>query len=492
MQSSSFPQSHVGLPQSLNFALPPSLPESARAYSVHLSPDGITSVTGPQVVAPFDVNHVAAGNFGNFSSQVVSFTIPSGMGDSVFIDTNSTTLSFTLSYTVTTASVLTGGCNLIGSAASFFDSLVVYSNNTPLESINSYGLLQNFLLNNTVSLSEKAGGLSVSMGCDTNTMTGIDIGTSVAQTFRYNFCIPLCSVIGYNCSDKLFPIGSVNNMQLQMTTAQVAPIVTWCTAFTTQPVFSTGLILSEFQLNLKYIDVGDIAAALLRQTLQDGKWMIKATTYTNSAVTIPIGSSGSQQLLLQIRNSSVKSVLHQFGTTQTDRCPNYYYDSFNPCLNSRQLQVGGQYFPNKPINDLQRGAEGYQYLIQALSSGGGIAKAVGTVVDRQNYCVTVNAVPAGSDSSYVQAGVYLRPAAPGNNDGNTNIISYPNMFYCGYDLEKSSNILFQGVNTRSTPPFLNLNIASAVATNTITCQAWGMSDVILVFDLPSKSVQAFI
>jgi hypothetical protein len=75
-----------------------------------------------------------------------------------------------------------------------------------------------------------------------------------------------------------------------------------------------GFTLSEFSLNLKYLDVGDIAAQMLRQTLQNGKWFIKASTYTNSSITIPSGSNGSQQLLMQIRNTSVKSVFHTFGT----------------------------------------------------------------------------------------------------------------------------------------------------------------------------------
>lgn len=81
---------------------------------------------------------------------------------------------------------------------------------------------------------------------------------------------------------------------------------------------------------------------------------------------------------------------------------------------------------------------------------------------------------------------------PTGDDGAFTILAkYPSSFYCGYDLEKSSGILFQGVNTRAQPPFLNLNIGTAVP-STIICQAWGLSDVILAVDINSKSVQAFI
>ena len=265
-----FPSSQIGLPASLKYDLLPSLSDSARSYSVNIGPDGITSVAGPAMTATAFVAN-STGAFGNFTSQVVSFTIPSSMSDSVFMDATSTTLSFTLTYSVTTATVgATGGSiNLIGSGASFFDSMVLYSNNTPIETVNQYGLLANYLLNNTVNLSERNGGVSICMGADSNSMNGIEIGHSAVASYRYNFCIPLISVIGVN-SDKLIPIGSLNNLQLQMTTANLYPLVSYCTAITTQPVFAN-VLLSEFQLNCKNIDVGDMASVLLRQTLNNGQ-----------------------------------------------------------------------------------------------------------------------------------------------------------------------------------------------------------------------------
>ena len=484
-----FPTSNIGLPNGLNFQLPPKLSDSAKTSTVHLSPDGLTSVSSANLTGTAFVAN-ASGAFGLFNSQVISFTIPSGMGIGTFLDPMATCLSFTATYTVTTPSANTGGSmNLIGSAASFFDQLILYSNNVPLEQIGNYGLLQNYLIANYLSYSERNGGLSVSMGCDTNSMAGIELPTAVAGTYRFNFNIPLCSIIGYN-TDKLFPIGSINNLQLQMVTAANMPIVSYCTATTTQPVFSTGITLSEFQLNLKYLDVGDIATSLLSQTLNQGKWFIRSTTYTNSSVTIPSGSSGNSQLLLQIRNSSVKSILQYFCTAQSAACPNFFFDAVNPSLNSRQVQIGSQYIPNKPINDCARPAEGYAYLIQALTQGGGFAKSAGSCVDRNTYNVVIPSVPAGSDSYLNAPAAGLRTYAT-NDAATTNISKWPNAAFYGYDLEKCSGILLSGINTRSTPPFLNINFAQSAGT-TVICQAWGMSDVILAFDIPSRSVQAFI
>jgi len=491
-----FPTSSIGLPQNLKYDLPPSFSDSARAYSVNISPDGITQVIGPSTTMPFALG--GASSAGAFNSQVVSFTIPSGMSQSVFLDPYSTTLSFTLSYTVGTAQAGAAGqiMNLQGSAASFFDTLVLYSNNTPIETINGYGVLQNFLLQNTVNFAERYGGLSVCMGTDTNSNTGIDLAYAgvAGVVYRYNFTIPLLSVIGANY-DKLFPVGSINNLQLQMTTANLLPISSFAT---TIPTANTGIYtfsLTEFSLNMKYIDIGEMASQILNQTLQDGKWFLKATTYTNSAVTIPSGSAGNQQLLLQIRNTSVKSILHTFSIATSAICPNGQYDSICPLLTSRQCQVGGSFYPNKPINDSARPSEGYQYLIQSLAQGGGICKSYGSTINRYNYCVLM-ALVTGQDSTFVVPATGARPNASNSDDTGLNIVKFPNSFYCGYDLEKSAGILFQGVNTRASPPFLNLFISNAVGgaalASTVSVNAWGMSDVILQVDTIAKQITAFI
>ena len=495
---SAFPSSAIGLPQTLKYDLPPSLPDSARAYSVNVAPDGITTVTGGAAATTIFATNNAV-NFGNFTSQNVSFTIPSGMSDSVFMDPASTTLSFTASYT-TNATANAGGANysmnLIGSGASFWDQLVLYSNNVPIEQIGSYGLLQNFMLQNTVNVAERNGGISVCMGADSSLgLNGIDLGTAVSTTYKYSFTIPLLSVIGAN-SDKFIPVGSINNLQLVMTTANLIPFASYCTGTVTASTSFGPITLQDFTLNMKYIDVGDMAGALLKQTLQDGKWFIKSQTYTNSNVTLANGSSGQQQLLLQIRNTSVKSILHQFGISQSAQAPNGYYDAFNINLNSRQCQVGGSFYPNKTINDIQRPSEGYPYLIQALAQGGGITKAYGTSVIREMYNMNIGDLTGlNAESSYCYPTSGTRNGLrvlPNGADGQYTIMAkYPSSFYCGYDLEKSSGILFQGVNTRAQPPFLNLNIGSALA-NTVLCSAWGLSDVILEVDTVARQVKAYV
>lgn len=487
-----FPQSSVGLPASMQYQLPPSLSDSARSYSVAVAPNGISLVTGQALPATV-VSKDSGSNLGNFVQNIVSFDIPCGQGMGVFLDPRETILNFRLTWVVTTSYV--GGanhdtkCNLIGSASSFFDSLTLYHNNTPLEIVQNYALLFNNLLNGTVNGSERQGGVSICMGADTNTNTGIDLPLA-SGTYFFNFAIPLISIIGLNTDNKLIPVGVIQNLQLQMMTASVLPVATYTSATVgTQPVISAP-VLDQFTLNMRYVDVGSQASALLSQTLQDGKWFIKSKTYTNSNATIPSGSSGFSSLLLQIRNSSVNSLFLQYGvgTAALAVCPNYSFDSINPALVSLQCSIAGNKYPNKALNPSQRPAECFGAYIAAW--GGSSLKSFGGVMERSAYMATIPSVPAGKDNMLSVPALGIR-ANSQSDTGPNYVVSYPNMHYQGFDIQRCSGSLFSGVNTRSSPPYIDLNLGVA-SSSTITCYSWGMSDVVLVIDVPSKHVQAFI
>ena len=51
----------------------------------------------------------------------------------------------------------------------------LYHNNTHLEQIQNYGMLFHQMLSGSVNYSERYGGCSISMGCDTDKPTGIDL-----------------------------------------------------------------------------------------------------------------------------------------------------------------------------------------------------------------------------------------------------------------------------------------------------------------------------
>jgi hypothetical protein len=486
--------SPIGLPQSLNFKENlPSISDSVTAYAVSVAPAGLTVVTGPtynNASGTFVANDSGAQL--SFNSQNIDMMVPSGMNNNIFCDTRDTTFSGRMVLTITTAPTGTTAAqlNLIGSFASFFDSLILYSNNVPIETIYNYNLVHNMMLNCSVNGSERYGSWSMS-GCDTNTYAGVDLPLTVG-TYYFNFSIPLMSILGLNLantSNKLLPVGSIGNLMLRMTTSSQLPFTAYCTAVTTSPTFSVSL--DSFNLNLSYINIGDVFGSMLRSSLYDNKFYIKACTYVGANASIPSGSSGNTTLLLNIRNSSVKSLFYQFSTNKSAKCVNGLYDAINPNLQSEQISISGLKTPNRPLNMTQRPAEVFASLLQAL--GGQSLKGMGGVLFRSSFGASLNAQPAGSDNMIVNlAGTNngLRNASA--TDATTAIIaSFPNMNYHGIDLERISGSIFSGTNTRSTGINLELTIGTPLTDNTI-CYGFALSDVIIKVDPDMKTIECLI
>jgi hypothetical protein len=499
MSAITFPSSSLGLPKEIKYELPPQLEENSRSYSAHISPNGITQITGASVASGTATTFVAnsAGLVGQaFSSQNIAFDLPCGQGPGVFLDPTATTLNFRLNFNLTTGTTIGAGAgikfNLIGSAASFFDSLILVSNNTPIEQINNYGQFFNMSLNSLVSQSNRFGSIN-QMGCDTNTNNGVDLPIpSTAGNYFFNFCIPLMSIIGQNTQDKWLPIGLINALQLQLNTAALLPISTFCTTVpTTSPGFTP--ILDQFSLNLKYIDIGTMSGNMMLQSLGGSKIYIKSSTYTNSNVAVPNGSSGALQQLLQIRNSSVKSLFFYQAIQTSARCPNGTYDAVNNGSAIKvQGVVGGNRYPTRELNPSQRPSECMNELQKAWGRSGNFID-FGGVLNRESYGATIPSRVAQFDSGLVVPAAGVRPAADGSDEAaaNRNIVSFPNMHYLGLDLEKSTSVLFSGVNTRSTPPVIEY-ILGVQTDATASLYAWALSDLVLEIDPLSKSVVGYI
>jgi len=486
--------SPFGLPQSLNYDNLPSIPDSCTAYQVNVAPSGLIVVTGATIdntgSPTFVANNAGIVNQ-SFNSQNLDFMIPSGQNPDIYMDTRDTTLSGRMVITMTTAPSTTNGVfSLIGSFSSFFDTLTLYSNNVPIEQIFNYSQIFNFMLNTTVNTSEKYGAWSVSSGADTNSNSGLDLPQQTG-TFSFNFSIPLMSIIGLNLattSNKLLPVGSIGNLMLRMTTAQQLPFTSYCTAIVTQPVYTVSL--DSFNLNMSYVNIGDIFGNMLRGSLLDGKYFIKASSYVGANANMPVGTSGASTLSLNIRNSSIKSLFYQFSTNKTGKCPNGIFDAVNPNLISEQLNIGGLKVPQQPLNMSQRPAQCFTSLQAAL--GGGSLKGIGGIMTRSNYSASLNNI-TGADAAIVNL------AATGNGlrnqssiDSTIAVISaFPNMNYHGVDLERLSSTLFSGTNTRATGINLELTVGTTLTDN-VTCYAWALSDVILKVDTYTKTIECLI
>ena len=65
------------------------------------------------------------------------------------------------------------------------------------------------------------------------------------------------------------------------------------------------------------------------------------------------------------------------------------------------------------------------------------------------------------------------------------------MHFEGLNLERISGALFSGVNSRMAPPFLELNIATALDV-AVTCYAFALSDCILKIDPATKTLEVLL
>lgn len=491
--SAFLPSSALGLPASLDFKLPPSLSDDSKAYHVSISPDSITSVVSPTVTFT-----AAAGTslINPFNSQLLTWTLPSGTSRDLFLDPKETFLTFRMRINLAVAA--NGGTpagnlhQLIGSAQSFFDSLILYSNNIPIEQINGYNLLAHQLLNATVNSAERYGGCAVALGCDTDSATGVNLAITAAGDTFYSFSIPLISIIGINGRDHLFPIGSISNLQLQMQTATNLPFATYCTAPYANQASGT-VTLDQFSLNMKYVSIGQQSAALLYSTLPDGKYFMKTQTWVQSSANIPANTGGTVNLAYQIRNSSLKSMIIQNSTSgAVALCPNGLYDAVNLSVTQFNINVGGLNYPQTPLNPTQRPSQAFLHYMSALGMNGDYKK-IGGLLTRSAYGATMTGGIIGqSDSMMVVPALGVR--ANSSIDAATNpVILYPNQSYLGCDFEKSGGILFNGVSTRSAPPvgnyFLGANTPAGV---NFTSFAFGLVDCVVIVDPMSQTISAYV
>lgn len=497
MSATVFPSSAIGLPASLDYKLPPSLSDDSKSYWVSIAPDGINTVSSTPALPIFNAT-TGQSALNAFNSQLITFTIPSGTSKSVFMDCRETSLNFRLTVNVTTAAVFNTATgvnhNLISSAQSFFDSLILYSNNIPVEQINGYNILANQLLISTVNSAEKFGGCAVAMGCDINTQAGVDLPYLALGTYYFNFSIPLISVIGLNNADRMFPIGSLGNLQLQMQTAALLPFASYWTATALTTNGAMTVTLDQFAVNMKYVDIGMDSARLLHTTLNEGKIFMKSATWVQSAVNLPNGSSGQSNLLYQIRNSSLKSLLIQNSQATSASCPNGLYDAVNLACTLFNVSVGGIQFPQRPLDPSRRPAEAFMAYLSALGYSGDYKK-YGGYITRSGYGASTNiAGVTAVDSSMVLVGgtAGVRPETNiGSALVNQVIVQFPNTHYLGVDFEKSGGLLFNGVNTRASPPVGNfyLNAATSAAS---TSFAFGLVDCVLVIDTMAQTIQSFV
>jgi hypothetical protein len=303
------------------------------------------------------------------------------------------------------------------------------------------------------------------------------------------------SVIGMNnVGGRYLPVGMLNNLQLFIQTPSLLPVVAYATSgatVTTQPVI-TAPSLDSFFLNTKLVDMGASAVPLIMNSLKNGKIYIKSSTWLNSNVAIPVGTSGVGTYLLQLRASSIKSIFYYSAQGASTQTPNGTFDAINiGCNLKEQVIIGGGFYPNRELNPSQRPSEVMASLAQAW--GYGSSYNFGGIINAYTFNSTLPSVAAGSDAQLVvPATTGTRPVPSGSDLTAQALVNNLSAAFRGIDLEKAGkSTLYQGVNTRQTPPYVsqNYSVATSVAATLI---GFALCDLILEIDPVSKSIVGYV
>ena len=311
--------STIGLPNEILGQLDFSLPSDAKSNSVRVQPSNISQIVST-AYSTGAVNNAVLGDF-PFPSQQLIFDCPAGGSPSQFIDTRMSSLSFRMNVAVSGAAgatcTMTSGY-LRSHANSFFDRLFITGQDGQiLEDINEYGLVNDTLLalqqNNSVR-----DGIALQMGYLSSTAIesqghaiGIFNGRQLVtgDNESHNYSVPLCSGILGVLDDRFINIGRTSKLTLTLQTINILPLSITCNNATNATSFV--VTLSDFALNLQYIDIGLSALKLLDSQLVDGKMYSHAITYRTSTATLP-STSGAVSLLCGLRASSVKSLFARY------------------------------------------------------------------------------------------------------------------------------------------------------------------------------------
>jgi len=482
--------SAIGLPQEMKLGeVDFSLPPDARSYQVNVQPSNVSQVqqTGISLICAASS---APTTLPQFTSQTIYFDLPAGASPSTFIDNRFTTISFRANVAITTAvtaASITSAFQRSGGYSWFDRMYITAQNGNIVEDVTEYGLVNDLMVATQLnpatrdSLATQYGfnADAASITAQGHQWSSIVGGAAVTATETFSYSIPLMSSLVGVTADRFFNIGRTNKLQIALQTATELPISILCSA-TAAAAGAMTVTLSDFAIQCQYVDIGPSALAMLDASLPDKKAYIHGQTYKTSSISMP-AVAGSQSLLAGIRGSSIKSLFARFqdgGAQSTTNSINGKYDSKLPLLNSINFNVGGQKYPNNPVNPLLNPSRAFRAL--QMASGAFNNSQFQSAMPPAQYCKlaaggTAQAVTVGATQAYfwnlgsVQTGLC--------------------QFIYGEDLEVVARRgLMSGLNCNSAPVFVEFNAATA-PTNAQVLYVHALSDVIYIHDTSSGDVQ---
>ena len=308
----------LGLPKSLLPTPSTAMSSGSMSQLVRVQPNNIASVSSSPQVLPITAN--TGNNSLSFPSQLVSFSIPSGQGKHVWIDSAKSTVSFRVNFQVSTAGAGMADCraNLQGGATSFFNRIVhIGPNGQTIDDVVNLHVSEhiNQLLNLNVpdrdcfapmyGFASEAGTAN-----SVNTVQGHPIDSLAGNTANsagncfYSYEFPLPSALLGKYAKSMFPCGSVSKLDVQLYTNSFIPIsYSNTTLGTTGPTLT--VTIDNISLNLWMITLDTESMRLLGAPRIHS---IHGITQRTATSTLAAGSSGYMNTLIGLRGKSCRNL----------------------------------------------------------------------------------------------------------------------------------------------------------------------------------------
>lgn len=463
--------------------LKPSAPKS-RSYRISIAP------VNKSIFTPLD--------------QII-FELPTSRRGT-WLDQSQSYLKFSVQFSANAdCAVGASGIYLDNSAYSFIQRMDIYHSSNLLETVNEYGQLANFLIDTSLTQSDKAG-LSPLFGTNfsqtilspgasattaatafvTNQIPGDRSGQSCAAktdintAIPYTFSLPLLSgVVGVNAS-KMLPVGKM---------AAPLRVELYLAAKDDAIYYGANGAGANWQItNVEfcacYVEIQDDD---LDVSLAPGEpQYISTTTYRHASTSMPNTTAGEFTTLLPFRAASITALYARFrnqvSAVQGANNSAAYRksSSVSPNLSYYYFRVGSSIYPNKPVylvngSIVGSGGEGYAELLKsfhALSSTRGNA-----ALTYSNYNVSVEA-----QQGFAQA------YGPGNKAASGTIDTHANAFAIGLECQSFSNrndTILSGISTLNSQIYFTGGIISGKSAGgagnvSFTLDFFSQMDMVLV------------
>lgn len=485
----------LGLPKGL--APKPDAAVSPDCYTqmIRIQPNNVQSVQSPTTLLGAATTAFARCNI-PFNTSEVRFSIPTGMGKHVYVDSQKSRLNFRVKYDVTVGSTTadTFSAFLQSGAHAWFDRMdTLNQNGVAIDSVNMMAIIECHKNTFAYDVAERdamwqlgfrgesvgAQGLNSLQGHAISNLT-VSAGVISAGFIYVDYSIPLPnSLIGAGARN-FCPVGALAKLDLSIWTNAVAPVVvSGAGTATVNPTVQ--FTIDNMSIDLQYIYLDQKSAALLgapRETYVHG--------ITNRCATAPYtASAGQQSLLIGLRGRSIRSIATKFveGNTTTAGSVNGVYDSKAPLATALSYFLAAKSrFPNVPHNVVQSPTTAFDHALQAVEGFtpdkmkfGGVAGSAAT------YLATSATVTSANGYSWW----FASPGA-----GSTTAVGSLSQFTFGENLQIASTSALNGYDLSvSASNFLEMNLLPQL---TYAGQAYFISaqDIIYVIDLESGAIES--